>query len=91
MQRTDDYDAAARVEAVHERQQRADDAVVDLVLLAAAHLQPHVAPDVKHDFSKPHCLQVAAGTDKARHTARQTCNRQYGEGFREATECCLAL
>ena len=37
--RTDDNDGAARVEAVHERQQRGHDAVVDLVLLAAAHLR----------------------------------------------------
>ena len=39
--RTDDDDGAARVEAVHERQQRGHDAVVDLVLLAAAHLRTH--------------------------------------------------
>lgn len=37
---TDDNNGAARVEAVHERQQRGHDAVVDLVLLAAAHLHP---------------------------------------------------
>ena len=34
----DDY-PAARVQAVHQRQQRGHDGVVDLVLLAAPHLQ----------------------------------------------------
>ncbi len=37
--RADDDDAAAAVQAVHERQQRAHDAVVHLVLLAAARLR----------------------------------------------------
>ena len=36
---TYDHHTAPGVQAIHERQQRAHDAVVDLVLLAAPHLQ----------------------------------------------------
>ena len=37
--RSDDDNLSSRVQAIHECQQRADNAVVDLILLATPHLQ----------------------------------------------------